>query len=450
MRFRPKKILPFIGYPFFYIFCLAFFGYLTFPVSSLKGRLIAEFDKAQRKGLRPGEEPMRLDIRDLEHVGLTGLEITGATLTIPPGKKKPRPAAPAAAAFPAPPAAKPEEPAKASELFVDRIEASVRLWGLLTGDVVVDFEAEALGGTAEGSFPVRTDAPIDVTINAIELGKIEALRGMLQDVPVSGLLSGKLELTPVENKFSKATGNLKLTVANTKIGAPRKNEETGQMEDVVEIQGVSVPAIDVGVLALSAVADNGTLTFEQFGAKGPDFEFEGEGKIRLNEALARSTADMHVQFRFSDAYRTSSPAATSLLGKPGDEFPPLIEMGGNRPGMPNMKQAKTEEGFYRFKLTGPLNKLRPRAAARAAPKAPARRKPRSTARAKPSKKRKYSNRRKVPRPKAKSEPRPGSVRRPPFIKPTVAEEPEAEGEGEGEEETDEPVDEEEPAEDVPE
>jgi hypothetical protein len=60
-----------------------------------------------------------------------------------------------------------------------------------------------------------------------------------------------------------------------------------------------------------------------------------------------------LKFKFADGYRDKSEATRSLLGKPGDKFPPVIEVA---PGS-KFKQAKTADGYYQFHLIGALSKM---------------------------------------------------------------------------------------------
>ena len=91
MKARLLKIARYAVYPLFYLFCLAVFGYLSFPYDQLKNRVIAEFDKMQAKSKRRGRsggEPMRLEIDELDSYWFTGVEVTGARLIIPPEEDK--------------------------------------------------------------------------------------------------------------------------------------------------------------------------------------------------------------------------------------------------------------------------------------------------------------------------------------------------------------------------
>jgi type II secretion system protein N len=357
MKKRLLKIAKWALYPLFYLFCLGIFGYLSFPYDQLKNRVIAEFDRLQAKNTRRSRsrgEPMRLEIDELDSYWFTGVEVTGARLIIPPEEKKGSPFAARRTGFGSSSSdKKDDEPPKPSVLRIDHATARVELLPLLIGDVTISFAADAFGGTIEGYAPYgKGGGEVEVEFANVSLADISPLQQMLQGIPLSGLASGTLSLEPKDGKFAKADGALSARIDAVKLGGKRKNDE-GKVEDVMELQGVALPSVQVGDLIIEATAQDGLLTLDDFGTKGRDFELFGDGKIKLHETWDRSKADVFLKFKFSDSYRTKSDAASSLLGKPGDKFEPAIEIAPRSP----FKRAKTEDGFYRFHISGALGKI---------------------------------------------------------------------------------------------
>ncbi|MEM1029292.1 MAG: type II secretion system protein GspN [Myxococcota bacterium] len=363
MKRRALTIARWVGYPMFYLGSLLFFLYVTFPFEPVRDRIVAEFDRAQaaKKGRRPGEQPMRLQIDGLDGHWVTGVEMTGVRLIIPPkvalpGAKKKGGLAGFGSGGASDGGDDKDTVAKPTELFIDRATARVQLWSLLTGDLRVDVEAEAFGGTVSGTVPGGGVGDVDVSFEGIQLGRIAPLADVLQGIPVFGLASGQITLEPREKKFSKADGKVAIQIDGLKLGKKTKNDE-GQVEDVVSIQGMSVPSVQAGRLTIAGDVSNGLLTFTEVLGQGRDFEVVGEGKLKLSDVWNRSTLDAFLKFKFTDAYRSSSDATIALLGKPGASGRPLVEM----PGSP-LGRAKADEGFYRFQLKGPLGRLKPRPA----------------------------------------------------------------------------------------
>lgn len=335
------RIARWVVYPLFYLFCLLLFGYLTFPFEALKHRIIAEFDRSQQRSARRGRgAPMRLEIGELDGYWLTGVEVDNAKLIIPPKKKSRKRGALAALAK------SDDSPAKDSVIAIEHATARLQLLPLLLGNVRINFDALALGGEVEGSIPYGDSGDVEVTLEGLQLREVEPLQALLMGIPLSGSVSGSLNLTPKAGKFAKADGRLSLRLADVVLGAPGKNGK-------LEVQGTKLPSPQIGQITLEAVATNGLLTFEDLSSRGRDAEFFGEGKIKLHESWGRSQADVFLKFRFSDVYRTSDPAVQGLLGKPGDKFPPAIEVAPRSP----FPKAKTDDGFYRFHLHGALSKL---------------------------------------------------------------------------------------------
>ena len=360
MKARLVKVAKYAVYPLFYLFCLTVFGYLTFPFDQLKNRIIAEFDKMQAKSkrrARSGGEPIRLEIDELDSYWFTGVEVTGARLILPPEENKskglPFGGGSRGASFGAGSNKTDDEPARPSVLQIDHATARVRILPLIIGDVMIDFSAEAFGGTIDGTAPYgKGGGEVEIEFENVNLGDIEPLEDLLQGIPLSGLASGTLSLEPKEGKFAKADGMLSARIDAVKLGGKRKNDE-GKIEDVMELQGVALPSVQVGNLVIEATAQDGLLTLDDFGTKGRDFELFGDGKIKLHETWDRSKADIFLKFKFTDTYRSKSDAASSLLGKPGDKFEPAIEIAPRSP----FKRAKTEDGYYRFHISGPLGKV---------------------------------------------------------------------------------------------
>jgi type II secretion system protein N len=325
---RLLRVVKLLAFPAFYLFCLVVFGYLTFPYGRLKDRVIAEFEKHGKPG-------QRLEIGKLGSYWLSGVELSGVKLHLPPDE--PRPALPGAD-FGAPAAV-----AKETVLVIDEAHARVRLWPLLLGRVRLDFWMSAFGGEIKGSAPMGSaKGEVEIEIDHVDVARIEPLAEAI-GVPLRGTATGKLVLDAPDGKFNKANGSFDLTLADCVVS-----------DGKTKIQGlIELPPAKLGEVVIAAEAKDGALKVTKLSAGGTDLEIVGDGKIALREPWGEAVADLVLRFKFTDAYRGKNGTTKSLLGEPGSSVPGLIEM-----QVPKMKRAKRPDGFYGWHIWGPLHRLK--------------------------------------------------------------------------------------------
>jgi type II secretion system protein N len=321
------------AYPAFYFFCLAMFGYLTFPYDRLKDRIIAEYALSQSTKAR-GSAPNRVEVDEVSSYWFSGLEMYGMRLIIPADE----PTSFAAAGK--------SEDAKAptdTVIEVEEAHARVRILPLLIGRVKVDFWAKAFGGEVSGAVPVGgASGPVELELEDVDLGQVQVLTAMV-GLPLKGVANGQLELTATDGKFNKANGTFELTVKDVSVG-----------DGVTKIKGaVALPEAKLGELTITAEAKDGVLKITNFAAPGPDIELVGDGKIAVREPWNDSNADLYLRFKFSDGYRSKNDVTKSLLGSPGSNAPALFELAD-----PKIKRAKRPDGFYGWHMHGPLKRLK--------------------------------------------------------------------------------------------
>lgn len=335
MKTRLLTAARWVAYPLFYFFCLAMFGYLTFPFDRLKDRLIAEVHHAQSKRTPTNQ---RLEIDEIDSYWFTGVEVAGARLIMPP-----TPEEIAAAAKPS--SGAPDEapkPAKDTVIEVESAHARVRILPLLLGRVRVDFGAKVFGGEVHGTVPVGSaGGNVEVTIEDVDLGKIDPLVSMV-GIPMKGTVNGKLDLSAPDGKFNKANGTLEITIADASVG-DGKTKLKGQL---------ALPEAKLGELMITAEAKDGVLKITKLGATG-DLELIGDGKVAMREPWNDSNADLYVRFKFADAYRNKNDITRSLLGAPGSTAPALLDLAD-----PKVKRAKRPDGFYGWHVHGALRRLK--------------------------------------------------------------------------------------------
>jgi len=327
-----------VAYPLCYLFFLGSFLYWSFPFDRIGDRIIAEFDRASaRDARRSGGEPMKLRLGSIDGYWLSGVEILDAELLVP--AKKARRSNKMAASNPM---NEPGAAPKPMSLRVDKATARVQLLPLLLGRVRIHFAVEAFGGSIHGSVPYGTGSgDVELEMEGLQLANVGPLKSMLDGIPLLGAVSGTLRLEPKGGKFAKASGELAVEIDKVVLG-----------DGKAKVQGVALPAAQVGRLTLAAKAKDGVLEIEELSAQGRDFVLAGDGKVKLHESWKRTVADVHLRFKFTDTYRDSDDATRGLLGKPGEKMPPLIELGPSP-----FKRAKRDDGMYGFYVHGPLGRI---------------------------------------------------------------------------------------------
>jgi type II secretion system protein N len=315
MNERIRRILPWVGYPAFYLFALAVFGYLTAPYDRLRHALVAGFNS--------GDAPLRLELDELSWswrfpgVSGSGGRLIGAA------------------------AARNDPKATPKEYTIDDFHARISVLPLLVGTTAASFGLDAFGGEISGSVSIGSDEKgFETELSNVRAGELPYL-GELVGLPLDGTVAGDLELLLPEGQLSKAEGKVRLDIEELALG-----------DGKAKIRGtIALPRIDAGVFTLSATIEEGRVDVEEFSAKGTDLEVIAEGKIRLLDRPETSLVEMDLRFKFSDKYKSKDEMTKALFGAPGSKVPGVFDLD------PKIKQAKRDDGFYAWRLTGPLNQL---------------------------------------------------------------------------------------------
>lgn len=325
MKEQFKKLLPYVGYPAFYLSCLVIFAYFTFPYSRLKDRLVAEFNARQN-----GAEAQHLVIDHLTSYWFSGLEAKGVHLISPPKASTPD-----------------QKSQRPETMTIDDVHARVSLLHLLFGTVYVNFGADAFGGHVSGytsdADKARTTA---LEIKDVDIGKVTPLVALV-GLPMTGALGGSAEVEMPGGKWAKASGKVDVKIGGLTVGNGKARI----------LNAIALPKLNAGSAVLQAEIREGELSVQQFSAKGPDLQFVASGKVRLRDPVANSLAELKARFKFSDAYKNKNDMTRGLFGAPGSKVPGMFDLN------PKVRAAKRPDGFYAWRLTGPFAHLTPEPAA---------------------------------------------------------------------------------------
>lgn len=303
------------GYVFFYLLSFVVFLSLLFPYGTLKDSLVAQFNAQQRAA----GSPQMLTIDDMGWYWFSGVRAKGIKLT-----------------------SAPSEPGKPPTVItVDEAHGRISLLGLLVGNKDTTFHLDMLGGTVDGSFDLHgNDRAVDLKLDSIELKQVDAITQMI-GLPIEGKASGTIKISLPEGKASKGTGSIDLSIKDVAIG-----DGKAKLKNALDW-----PKMTVGDLTFQADAKDGVLKITKFGASGRDLEVQGDGKVQMRELATESTLDVSVRFKIADSYRAKSDITKSLFGPPGSPKGGDVEL-----FVPEMKQAKRQDGFYAFHAQGLLGK----------------------------------------------------------------------------------------------
>ncbi len=319
---RVKRALMWVGYPLGYILLFCIFAYVAFPYERLKERIVIGYNATQASST----DPNRMSIGDatwswrFPGIVLSDIELVG-----------PKPEADQADQAPA-----------RRRIQVDEVYARISPLSFLFGTTRLKFVADGFGGALHGEVVhSETQQQLKIELDGVDPGQVPGVREALQ-LPVSGSMTGTVALSIPEGKYSQAEGEIDLVVEDLRIGDGKT-----KVRDMF-----ALPPIQAGTLELTATAAQGRVTIERFETKGPDLEATAQGKLRLRDELGKSLVEqLTLTFKFSDAFRDKDDTTRSLLGKPGDSVPGVIDLD------PKVKQAKQPDGAYSWRVMGVLSNL---------------------------------------------------------------------------------------------
>jgi type II secretion system protein N len=325
---RQKQILRAVLYPLFYLVVLALFFYWTFPFERVKDRLLVEFNSRQPAG--PG---VRMEIDDLDGYWFSGIEAEGVRLISPPP--------PVSADEASEGEDKPKKSPEPKVVTIEQVHVRVSLLRLLFGTMHVSFGADAFGGEVRGSTSdAGNSRRIEIKLENVDLNELPMLSEMV-GLPMTGAMSGTIELLLPEQKLSQAEGKISLKASNVTIG-----DGKAKIRDTI-----ALPKLDAGELEIEAEVNEGRADIQKLGAKGADLELVSDGKLRMRDPFDSSLLELGLRFKFSDAYKNKSDMTRGLFGAPGSNVPGLFDMD------PKNQRAKRPDGFYAFRVSGQMSKL---------------------------------------------------------------------------------------------
>jgi type II secretion system protein N len=222
-------------------------------------------------------------------------------------------------------------------ITLDSVRARVAILPLLWGSRSLSFDAELPEGELDGEL-VQSEGSTDVegSLSGVDVGKLGVLDSVLT-VPVKGEISGEFALK-LAKQADQSDGSADLTIKGLVVGDGKAKQKLGSMG------GLTLDPIEVGDVHLVLDVKAGVGTVKELRSNGADLELGGSGEVRLMEPVSRSRINLLVKAKLTDRYRTKSPRTQTMFS--------FID------GSPDAAAAKTPDGAFQFRLSGPLNAVR--------------------------------------------------------------------------------------------
>ncbi len=326
LQLSPAKLkyLRWVGYVAAYLFAFVIFAYVSFPYERLRQYVVSSYNAASAGG------DSRLEIDSLTWswrfpgIVAEGVRLVVTPIAPPEGEKPP-----------------PVQSLEAQEIFVSGSPLA-----LISGAREASFGAHALDGEISGfvsdSAAVRR---LDLQLDQINPGAIPQLASAI-GLPLSGRLSGNINLELPESNPTKAEGTVDLAAEDLVLG-----------DGKTKIQGlIELPELHMGAFKLKGEVAAGRLKLDECTAQGRDVDLSLVGSLRLRQKFENSIADFDLKFSFSEKYKTQSDLTKALFGQPDSKVPGLFDTATSS------ALAKQDDGSYAARLSGPLHRLKPKPA----------------------------------------------------------------------------------------
>jgi type II secretion system protein N len=338
---RLRRALTLAGYPAFYSVALLVFADLTFPNDKLARFIESEFNSRQVLG-----SGVRLHVQKASPYWLSGVELHGVRLERPEAmdaETQETVMTPKDATSGAEASTSQTSTTSVSDRSSPLIEeAHVRLSILraLLGAQRITFGAEAFGGELDGVYSANEEATeLELHIDKAGVHEMPLLAEAV-GLPMTGALTGNVELRMPEQKVSKAEGTIAFKITDLAAGDGKAKI----------LNAIALPRVTVGIVTFDAEVRDGVLKIRQFGAKGKDLELQAEGRIRLRDPFEMSLMEMTMRFKFSDAYKNKNDTTRGLFGDPDSSAPGLLDLD------PKVRRSKRADGFYAWSARGPITR----------------------------------------------------------------------------------------------
>jgi type II secretion system protein N len=305
--------LRWLGYIGFFLFCFVGSVYLTFPMDLLKPRILEEANRALNARKSPGMygKPGSITIEEVKLWRVSGVELKNVVVTDVTTNPDPAPS-----------------------WEIESVKVRLGILALLRKQLDIAFDVSAYDGSATGEILIAGEKfdqlkRIDAQANGIHWWKMQAVAQAMK-VPGEGWLGGEVHLN-LGKDIKEAAGDIKLAGEGLAVGP-------GELA-IPMFGTLTIPRIDLGKLS----GEN--IKVSEGKVNGPPITLTG---VDFQGAL-----DSQLQLRVpADQSQIVNGAASVKLAEPFLKANPRFQTAFDL--APQLKQAKAEDGSWRFKLRGTL------------------------------------------------------------------------------------------------
>ncbi|MBI5526517.1 MAG: type II secretion system protein GspN [Deltaproteobacteria bacterium] len=264
---RKILLLKAIGYPIFFIVCVAVFFPMALPMDQIKGLVQKELEGSAGYRIEAGQTGAGL---------LGGLTFKDVAIS-------------AVGADP-----------KAAKLKVEELRITLPILGMLTGRKGVKFAVKGFDGSVSGTIGAKeTRQDLDLSVDSINLARL----GMLWEsmgVKFIGRVSGEIDLTYDTKDAKKDDGSVKIALSDLVLTEGK-------------FMGFDLPKMNFGKVQARFEIKDGKAEVKEFKGKGKDIEVKGEGTSNLSAKITATGLNIKLKFKPSDEFVQKNQKLQPLL-----------------------------------------------------------------------------------------------------------------------------------------
>lgn len=225
---------------------------------------------------------------------------------------------------------------KPARILINKATLGLSLLSYLGGTKAFNVSADFFGGDVDVTVKLtKNETSAQSTGTEIDLSEIPWVKNAI-NLPLSGKLGLKLDLTLPKQRLSEAKGLLSWTCTACAVGDGKAKLVIASNPLLAE--GLGLPKIRLGDVGGKVVIDKGVGRLQGVQFKSPDAEATVEGEIHLAQPIATSRIDLYVRFKLSDSLLRSSEKLRTIM-----DF--TAQMG------------KRPDGFIGFRMTGSFQNM---------------------------------------------------------------------------------------------